>query len=50
MGDSGKNIANHSISKTLVKKLKKAGVDGRNITAITGHKTEESLKDCDEKM
>ena len=48
MGDSGKNITNHSTSKTLVKKLKKVGIDGRNITAITGHKTEESLKDCDE--
>ena len=45
---TGKNITNHSTRKTLVKKLKKAGVDGRNITAITGHKSEESLKDYDE--
>ena len=37
---TGKNITNHSTRKTLVKKLKKAGVDGRNITAITGHKSE----------
>ena len=43
LGDSGKNITNHSTRKTLVKKLKKAGVDGRNIAAITGHKTEERL-------
>ena len=48
LGDSGKNITNHSTRKTLVKKLKKAGVDGRNIAAITGHKTEESLRDYDE--
>ena len=43
-----KNITNHSTRKTLVKKLKKAGVDGRNVTAITGHETEESLRDYDE--
>ena len=48
LGDPGKNITNHSTHKTLVKKLKKAGVDGSNIAAITGHKTEESLRDYDE--
>ena len=48
LGDSGKNVTNHSTRKTLVKELKKAGVDGRNIAAITGHKTEESLRDYDE--
>jgi len=48
LGNSGKNITNHSTRKTLVKKLKKAGVDGRNIAAITGHKTEENLRDYDE--
>lgn len=40
-----KNITNHSTLKTLVKKLKKAGVDGKNIKAITGHKSGESLND-----
>ena len=48
IGNTGKNITNHSSRKTLVKKLKKAGVDGRNIKAITGHRSEESLKDYDE--
>lgn len=44
LGKSGKNITNHSTRKTLVKKFRKAVVDGRNIAAITGHKTEESLR------
>ncbi len=34
--------------KTVVKKLKKAGVATRDITAITGHKSEESLRDYDD--
>ena len=45
---SRKEYTNHSTHKTLVKKLKKTGVDGRNIGATLGHKTEESLRDYDE--
>ena len=48
LGGSRKEYTNHSTRKTLVKKLKKTGVDGRNIAAILGHKTEKSLRDYDE--
>ena len=48
LGGARKEYTNHSTHKTLVKKLKKTGVDGRNIAAILGHKTEESLRDYDE--
>ena len=37
----------YSVRKVTVQKLKKAGVSSREITAIMGHKTEESLKDYD---
>ena len=43
-----KNFTNHSVRKTVVMKLKKAGVASRDITAITGHKNEESLKSYEE--
>jgi len=43
-----KNFTNHSMRKTVVKKLKKAGVATRDIAAITGHKSEESLRDYDD--
>ena len=46
--DVSKCITNHSVRKTLVKKLKKAGVSNTEIIAITGHKTEDSLKHYDE--
>ena len=39
---------NHSICKTTVKKLKKAGVSTSEIMAITGHKNQQSLTDYDE--
>ena len=42
--DVSKCITNHSVRKTLVKKLKKAGVSNTEIIAITGHKSEDSLK------
>ena len=43
-----KHITNHTVRKVLVKKLKKAGVSNTEITAITGHKGEDSLKHYDE--
>ncbi len=43
-----KNFTNHTMRKTVVKKLKKAGVATRDIAAITGHKSEESLRDYDD--
>ena len=47
--DSTKNhFTNHSIRKTTVKKLKKAGVNASEIMAITGHKNQQSLTDYDE--
>ena len=43
-----KHYTNHSIQKTTVKKLKKAGVSATEIMAITGHKIQQSLTDYDE--
>ena len=43
-----KHFTNHSIQKTTVKKLKKAGVSATEIMAITGHKNQQSLTDYDE--
>lgn len=45
---TGKNFTNHSLRKTTVKKLKKAGVSNTDIMAITGHKSEQSLADYDQ--
>lgn len=45
---ASKNFTNHSVCKTVVMKLKRAGVASRDITAITGHESEESLKSYDE--
>ena len=42
-----KQYTNHSIRKTTVKKLKKAGVSATEIMAITGHKNQQSLADYD---
>ena len=47
LNGNGKRYMNHSVRKVTVQKLKKAGVSSREIIAITGHKTEESLKDYD---
>ena len=43
-----KHYTNHSVRKTTVKKLKKAGVNATEIMAITGHKSQQSLTDYDE--
>ena len=42
--DMSKCITNHSVRKTMVKKLKNAGVSNAEIIAITGNKSEDSLK------
>ena len=39
-----KHFTNHSIRKTTVKKLKKAGISATEIMAITGHKNQQSLR------
>ena len=43
-----KHFTNHSICKTTVKKLKKAGVSVTEIMVITGHKNQQSIADHDE--
>ena len=43
LDNSGKRFTNHSIRKTLVRKLQKGGVSNDKITAITGHKSEQSI-------
>ena len=43
LDNSGKRFTNHSVRKTLVRKLQKGGVSNDKITAITGHKSEQSI-------
>ena len=38
-----KHFTNHSVRKTIVRKLQKAGVSNDKIIAVTGHKTEQSI-------
>ena len=45
---TNKHFSNHSIRKTTVQKLKKAGVNATDIMAITGHKNQQSLTDYGE--
>ena len=47
LDSTNKHFTNHSIRKTTVKKLKKAGVNASEIMAITGHKNQQSLTDYD---
>ncbi len=42
---TNKKFTNHSVRKTTVRKLQKAGVSNDRIAAITGHKNEQSLRD-----
>lgn len=42
---TNKKFTNHSVRKTTVKKLQKAGVSNDRIAAITGHRNEQSLRD-----
>ena len=41
----GCRFTNHSIRKTTVRKLQKAGISNDKIASITGHKSEETLRD-----
>ena len=45
---TAKNFTNHSVSKTAVRKLKKAEASSRDIMATTGRKNEQSLADYDD--
>ena len=40
-----KRFTNHSIRKTTVRKLQKAGISNDKIAAVTGHRNEQSLRD-----
>ena len=40
-----RRFTNHSIRKTTVRELQKAGISNDKIASITGHKCEESLRD-----
>lgn len=42
---TNKKFTNHSIRKTMVRKLQKAGISNDKIAAITGHRNEQSLRD-----
>ena len=44
LDSTGKRLTNHSVRKTMVKKLQKQGVPNNKIAAITGHKKEQSLQ------
>ena len=46
--DSSKTFSNHSARKTVVKKLKTAGLERSSIVKVTGHRNEKSLDDYDE--
>ena len=46
--DSWKTFSNHSARKTVVKKLKTAGLERSSIVKVTGHRNEKSLDDYDE--
>ena len=41
---TNKRFTNHSVRKTTVRKLQKAGVSNNKIAAVTGHSNEQSLK------
>ena len=43
-----KHFTNHSIRKTMVKKLKNVGVSPAGILVITGHKNQQSLTNYNE--
>lgn len=46
--DSSKSFSNHSARKTVVKKLKTAGLERSSIVKVTGHRNEKSLDYYDE--
>ena len=41
--DKSERYTNHSVRKTTVQKLQKAGISNDKIAAITGHKSEQTL-------
>ena len=41
---TNKKFTNHSVRKTTVRKLQKAGVSNDKIAAVTGHRNEQSLR------
>ena len=43
---TNKKFTNHCVRKTLVRKLQKHGISNDKIASITGHSTEQSLRDC----
>jgi len=45
---SKKRLTNHSVRKTVVKKLRAASVERQSIIQVTGHAKEKSLNDYDE--
>ena len=45
---SQKKITNHSVRKTVVKKLKSAGFDKADIIDVTGHSSTHGLNSYDE--
>ena len=45
LNTSNKRFTNHSVRKTTVRKLQKAGLPPSKITAITGHKSHQNLDD-----
>ena len=48
LDNSPKTLTNHSARKTVVKKLKTAGLERSSIVKVTGHRNEKSLDDYDE--
>ena len=46
--DSLKTFSNHSTRKTVVKKLKTAGLERSSIVKVTGHRNEKSVDGYDE--
>ena len=45
LSNSNKRYTNHSVRKTMVHKLQKAGFSNDKIASISGHKSEQSLRD-----
>jgi len=44
LSQTNKKFTNHSVRKTTVRKLQKAGISNDKIAAITGHRNEQSLR------
>ena len=45
---SSKRLSNHSVRKTVLKKLRAANVERQSVIQVTGHANEKSLNDYDE--